>query len=162
MPFEITFARVVRISRSGASHSRRPCLEGPSLSRGHQPTRASAIQLRPYGPTEFHSSHRAKDSRKRRVLSLFGTAALTAMAWALGSAMMPYAISKLFDWQFQVRASEYARPLGETSGKTLTWAFLGYSPAFQVLMGIFEFVPSLMLFFRRTRRLGAVLLFLCS
>jgi hypothetical protein len=41
----------------------------------------------------------------------------------------------------------------------LAWAYLGYAPWFQRLLGVAEFVPALMLFFRRTARLAAVLMF---
>jgi uncharacterized membrane protein YphA (DoxX/SURF4 family) len=88
-----------------------------------------------------------------------GIVATTVARLVLGAGMMPYGISKLMNLQFQVGASVYARPLGDIPGTGLTWAFLGYSPAFQFLMGVFETVPSLMLLFARTRRLGALLLF---
>jgi hypothetical protein len=84
---------------------------------------------------------------------------MTLSRWLLGAAMMPYGVSKLLNWQFQLPASLYAHPIGETSGIQLTWAFLGYSPVFQFLMGLFEFVPAAMLLSRRMRRLGALLLF---
>jgi hypothetical protein len=88
--------------------------------------------------------------------------ALVAMTFArliLALGMMPYCISKLFDYQFQVSAWNYTRPLGELPGTTLAWAFLGYSPVFQFLMGVFETVPTLLLLSTRTRRVGALLLF---
>jgi hypothetical protein len=84
---------------------------------------------------------------------------MTVARLALAVGMAPYSISKLFDLQFQVGASNYALPLGEISGIGLAWAFLGYSPVFQTLMGVFETVPVIMLLFARTRRLGALLLF---
>jgi hypothetical protein len=86
-------------------------------------------------------------------------AAVAAVSLLLALGMMPYGVSKLLDFQFQVGASVYALPLGAASGTSLTWAFLGYSPVFQVLLGVFETVPALLLLFARTRRLGAVLLF---
>jgi hypothetical protein len=88
-----------------------------------------------------------------------GYAAMTVSRLALGLGMLPYGVSKLFDFQFQVGASQYAKPLGTASGKILTWAFLGYSPAFQFLLGVFETFPAILLLFTRTRRIGAVLLF---
>ncbi len=73
--------------------------------------------------------------------------------------MLPYGISKLCDFQFQVGASNYAQPLGDAAGTVLTWAFLGYSPVFQFLLGAFETIPAALLLFSRTRRLGALFLF---
>jgi uncharacterized membrane protein YphA (DoxX/SURF4 family) len=86
-------------------------------------------------------------------------AAMTFARFALALGMMPYGISKLFDMQFQVGASIYAQPLGSAPGTILTWAFLGYSPVFQVLLGVSETVPAILLLFARTRRPGALLLF---
>jgi hypothetical protein len=71
---------------------------------------------------------------------------------------MPYGISKLGNLQFQVSALDYATPLGAISGKILTWAFLGYCPWFQFLLGALEAVPGVLLCFRRTWRIGALLL----
>lgn len=85
-------------------------------------------------------------------------AAMTVARLVLAPGMMPYGVSKLFLLQFQVAASAYAQPLGETPGTTLTWAFLGYSPVFQFLLGTFEIIPAILLLFARTRRLGALLL----
>jgi hypothetical protein len=86
-------------------------------------------------------------------------AAMTFARFALALGMMPYGISKLFGLQFQVGASIYAQPLGSAPGTILTWAFLGYSPVFQFVLGVSETVPSVLLLFARTRRLGALLLF---
>jgi hypothetical protein len=81
------------------------------------------------------------------------------MRYLLAAGMMPYGISKLANLQFQVGASDYIRPPGEINGKVLTWAFLGYQPWFQFLLGVLEILPALLLCFRRTWRLGALLLF---
>lgn len=84
---------------------------------------------------------------------------MTVARVLLGLAMMPYAIDKLFDLQFKVPAWSYAQPLGSTSGSTLAWAMFGYSARLQILLGIFELVPGLLLLNVRTRRVGALLLF---
>ena len=76
----------------------------------------------------------------------------------LGLGIIPYGISKLANVQFQVSAWEYAQPLGGAPGTVLTWAFLGYSPWFQFLLGVLEAIPGLLLLSRRTYRLGALLL----
>ena len=88
-----------------------------------------------------------------------GLAVMTTARLLLGIGMMPYAINKIFDYQFQVSAWKYAQSLGNVNGKTLTWAMMGYSPHFQTLLGFFELVPAILLFFNRTRRLGALLMF---
>ena len=88
-----------------------------------------------------------------------GLAAMTTARIVLGLGMVPYGLNKVLDYQFQVQAWKYARPLGEASGTTLTWAFLGYHPHFQILLGILELIPAFLLFFARTRRIGALLMF---
>ena len=87
------------------------------------------------------------------------TAFITIVRYILGLAILTYGISKLCNYQFQVSAWTYAHPLSQTSGSMLAWAFLGYEPWFQFLLGVFETIPGLLLLNRRTWRLGALLLF---
>lgn len=84
---------------------------------------------------------------------------MTAARYLLALGMVPYAWSKISDMQFQVGASTYAKRLGESSGGALAWAYLGYNPSFQILLGVLEGVPALLLLSTRMRRLGAVLMF---
>lgn len=91
--------------------------------------------------------------------SRVGYAAMTAARIFLGLAMVPYAIDKLLAYQFKVPAWSYAQPLGTTSGSTLAWATFGYSPHLQMLLGLFELIPALLLLNVRTRRLGALFMF---
>lgn len=91
--------------------------------------------------------------------SRVGYAAMTVARLFLGLAMLPYAIDKLLAYQFKVPAWNYARPLGATSGHTLVWATYGYSPHLQMLLGLFELIPALLLLNARTRRLGALFMF---
>ena len=92
-------------------------------------------------------------------LKNLGFASMTAVRFALGTVMVGYGIQKLTNRQIQLGAWSYARPLGESSGVALTWAFLGYSPMFQFLLGAFEVIPGLLLLFSRTRRIGTLLMF---
>ncbi|WKN45015.1 DoxX family protein [Tunicatimonas pelagia] len=83
----------------------------------------------------------------------------TIIRYILGLAMLPYALTKLFRTQFIVLPfHEWSEPLERISGVTLTWAFLGYSKWFTVLLGVLELVPAILLLFRKTRLLGAILL----
>jgi hypothetical protein len=91
--------------------------------------------------------------------SRVGYAAMTVARFLLGLLMLPYAIDKLFVYQFKVPAWNYAQPLGATSGHTLAWATYGYSPHLQMLLGLFELIPALLLLNVRTRRLGALFMF---
>lgn len=93
--------------------------------------------------------------RSSRLLTIL----ITIARYLLGLGILTYGISKLANFQFQVSPWTYAHPLIKTSGSMLTWAFLGYQPWFQFLLGVFETVPGLLLLSRRTWRLGALLLF---
>jgi uncharacterized membrane protein YphA (DoxX/SURF4 family) len=44
-------------------------------------------------------------------------------------------------------------------GTSLVWAFYGYSPFYGRMTGLFEFLPAVLLLFRRTTFLGALALF---
>ncbi|HEY2912529.1 MAG TPA: hypothetical protein VGK21_04165 [Candidatus Angelobacter sp.] len=91
--------------------------------------------------------------------SRVGYAAMTVARYFLGLAMMPYAIDKLLAYQFKLPAWVYAQPLGATTGRNLAWATFGYSPHLQMLLGLFELIPALLLLNVRTRRLGALFMF---
>jgi uncharacterized membrane protein YphA (DoxX/SURF4 family) len=86
------------------------------------------------------------------------TVLITIARYLLGLGILTYGISKLFNYQFQVSAWTYDHPLIQASGRMLTWAFLGYQPLFQFLLGVSETIPGLLLLSRRTWRLGALLL----
>lgn len=79
--------------------------------------------------------------------------------YILGLMMMPYAISKILRLQFIVLPEHtWQLPLEKLSGSSLAWSFLGYSSWFQVLLGCLELIPALLLLFRRTTLLGALLM----
>lgn len=79
--------------------------------------------------------------------------------YALGLYMIPFGVSKILKTQFVViPVDSWQKTLENTAGTTLAWAFLGYSGWFQILLGIFELLPALLLLFRRTALLGALLL----
>ena len=74
--------------------------------------------------------------------------------------MLPYGLTKIMRTQFIVLPFyTWSEPLKDIPGATLTWAFLGYSPWFTVLLGFLEAVPAVLLLFRKTKLLGALLLF---
>jgi hypothetical protein len=79
--------------------------------------------------------------------------------YGLGLTMIPYAVSKLLQLQFVVLPTHaWQLPLEQLSGPILAWSFLGHSGWFQVLLGVLELVPALLLLFRRTTLIGAILL----
>lgn len=83
----------------------------------------------------------------------------TIFSYLLGLGMLPYALTKLLRTQFVILPfHEWSVPLKDLSGVTLTWAFLGYSKWFTILLGVLELLPAVLLLFRKTRLLGAILL----
>src|SRR5690606_26621009 len=48
---------------------------------------------------------------------------------------------------------------GDLSGHKIFWLSIGISPWYQVFTGLMEFIPGVLLLFRRTTTLGAALLF---
>lgn len=79
--------------------------------------------------------------------------------YALGLAMLPYAITKILRTQFVIFPSSVSQlPLEELSGTNIAWAFLGYSAWFQVLLGFLELIPAILLLFRRTAFAGGILM----
>lgn len=76
-----------------------------------------------------------------------------------GLSMIPYAVSKLLKLQFTVLPTHaWQLPLEQLSGPVLVWSFLGHSGWFQVLLGVLELVPALLLFRRTITLMGAILL----
>lgn len=85
---------------------------------------------------------------------------LYLVRYLLGLTMLPYGIAKILKVQFVLSAYLASQPttLEALSGAQLAWFFLGYSTWFSVLIGILELMPALLLLFRRTALLGAVLM----
>lgn len=85
----------------------------------------------------------------------------TLARYVLGAVMISFGTMKIMGMQFNTIAgptSSYRQPLEYLTGIQLTWAFLGYATWLQVMLGIFEVVPAILLLFRRTAFLGAVFL----
>lgn len=79
--------------------------------------------------------------------------------YSLAYMVLIYAMDKVFRMQFAfpgiVRLIE---PYGDSSPMALMWTFVGYSGFFTVFSGLAEVTGSILLFFRRTTPLGALLL----
>lgn len=80
------------------------------------------------------------------------------LSYALALGMLPYGVSKIMAVQFQVFASSYGEPLSAIDRWFAIAAFWGRFRWLEMLLGFVEFVPSVLLMFRRTRAIGAVLL----
>ncbi|RYE12527.1 MAG: hypothetical protein EOP45_22705 [Sphingobacteriaceae bacterium] len=97
----------------------------------------------------------------KRVISFFKRKDLYLglTRYALSLWMLPYAISKILQVQFRFDPATLQQlSASELTGKQLTWLFLGHSTWFEILLGFFELIPAVLLVFRRTTLLGAVLM----
>lgn len=94
-----------------------------------------------------------------RRMGTVGRVLYVLLSYALALGMLGYAVSKIIAIQFQVFASSYAEPLSAVGGFFAIAAFFGRFRWFEMLLGFVEFVPAVLLMFRRTRAIGAVLLF---
>jgi len=79
--------------------------------------------------------------------------------YILGITMIVYGLIKILRIQFVLPPDIYRHPLGQLDGVAITWAFLGFTPWFSILLGILELTTGLLLLFRKTKLLGAILLF---
>ena len=76
----------------------------------------------------------------------------------LAAVMITYSVAKFTGAQYDIPGEVFDIPLRDIDGITLVFTFLGYSKWFAFLVGFAEAVPALLLLFRRTYLLGAVLL----
>ncbi len=77
----------------------------------------------------------------------------------VGATLLTYGFDKVFHAQF-VSPSPWKleERFGEASPMGLLWTFMGYSTPYSIFTGLAEVVPAILLFFRRTATLGALLL----
>lgn len=76
----------------------------------------------------------------------------------LGITLLSYGIFKVIPTQFSTpRLTRLLQPYGTSSPMGIVWTFMGLSPAYTIFSGFAEAIPGFMLFFRRTRLLGALL-----
>lgn len=76
----------------------------------------------------------------------------------LGMMMVVYGMSKVFHLQMpSPRLFQLVQPFGDKSPMGLAWSYVGYSEAFSMFTGLAEVLGGVLLFFRRTTTLGALL-----
>lgn len=79
--------------------------------------------------------------------------------YALATAMFSYAFVKVIPTQFgYLTPGELLRPLGQLSRFRMLWDFMAASPGYTIFAGVLELLGALLLFFRRTTVLGAIVL----
>ena len=80
-----------------------------------------------------------------------------AMRFTLGSVLLSYGFSKVFDLQFSPPGSHMLNETyGDSSPMGLLWTFMGFSVPYTIFAGIAEVVPGVLLLFRRTMTIGAL------
>ena len=70
-----------------------------------------------------------------------------------------YGFAKLNGSQFTILGSELDKPLRQVEGFWLTWYYFGYSTVYGNVIAVVQIICGLLLTFRRTTLLGAILLF---
>ncbi len=77
--------------------------------------------------------------------------------YALGSILLSYGVSKVIKVQFQFPSQDrLLEPFGQASPMGLLWTFMGVSTPYTVFAGAMEVLGGVLLFFRRTTTLGAL------
>jgi uncharacterized membrane protein YphA (DoxX/SURF4 family) len=78
--------------------------------------------------------------------------------YSLGSTLLVYGMLKLIKGQFMFpHLGRLQEPYGEMSPMGLLWTFMGYSTPYNLFAGAAEAGAAVLLFFRRTTTLGALL-----
>ncbi|MEK6480250.1 DoxX family protein [Catalinimonas sp. 4WD22] len=79
--------------------------------------------------------------------------------YMLGVMMFAYGLAKVFKIQFaDPSLLQMLQTFGEMSPMGLLWKFMGYSLAYNIFTGMGEVIGGVLLFFRRTTTLGAMIL----
>ena len=80
--------------------------------------------------------------------------------YALAFSLIDYALIKIIPTQFShLQAYQLAESYGQSSPMALMWRFMGFSTAYTVFAGMAEWVPAMLLLFRRTALAGALIAF---
>lgn len=82
----------------------------------------------------------------------------TWLRYCLGLTLIGYGMGKIIQTQFpHPDPYSLSRTYGESSPMGLLWTFMGFSAGYNFFTGLAEVVPGVLLFFRRTALLGALL-----
>ena len=80
------------------------------------------------------------------------------LRYFLAFSMFTYGLSKIFYLQFpELSLINLTRSYGDSSPMGLLWKFMGYSEAYSIFTGSMEVLGGLLLLFRNTKLLGAML-----
>jgi len=82
------------------------------------------------------------------------------VSYYVGAYMLSYGLSKVFYLQFSEPSFlELFRTYGESSPMGIAWTFMGASKAYTMFSGFAEVIGGLLLFHRRTRTFGGLMIF---
>ncbi|MFO0783124.1 MAG: DoxX family membrane protein [Phycisphaerales bacterium] len=94
--------------------------------------------------------------RVKRYSVLFEVLRIT-VRYVLAINMVSYGLAKIFEGQFPApEVTRLMQPYGESSPMGLLWTFMGASKPYTFIAGLAEFVGGVLLLFRRTTLLGAL------
>ncbi len=83
----------------------------------------------------------------------------TGLRYFLAFTMLSYGFVKLIKVQFPTPGlARLLEPYGQSSPHGLAWTFLGFSTGYNIFMGLSEAIGAILLLFRRTTTIGALLL----
>ncbi|MEM9593390.1 MAG: DoxX family protein [Acidobacteriota bacterium] len=98
--------------------------------------------------------------RRRPHYRLPAVALMIAVRFFVGAVIIFYGFGKTFNLQFGVPSlTRLITTYGDSSPMGLAWTFMGASPGYSMFAGLGEVIGGLLLFFRRTTTLGALILF---
>jgi uncharacterized membrane protein YphA (DoxX/SURF4 family) len=96
--------------------------------------------------------------RKRNNYDRLSYWSMIVMRYYLATIMLSYGLAKVFRTQFPpLSLFNLNKSYGESSPMGLLWTFMGYSGVYSVFAGLGEVIGGILLFFRRTRLLGALI-----
>lgn len=82
----------------------------------------------------------------------------TIVAYYLSLTLLKYGADKIFKHQFFIpEPNTLFTPLGQLTPDILFWSSMGSSYSYTVFSGIMELIPAVLLLFRKTRLLGALI-----
>lgn len=98
--------------------------------------------------------------RRKTVSRIFTYASTVYLRYYLGLVMLSYGMAKVIKTQFPFPfLNQLIKPYGESSPMNLLWTFMGYSASYTIFAGLGEIIGGVLLLFRRTRTLGALIVF---
>lgn len=83
---------------------------------------------------------------------------LSVLRYVTGAVMLGYSFTKLFNGHMYASYAALDSRLNDLSDFDTVWSFYGRYSSMQLLLGFMELIPAVMLFFRRTTFLGALLM----